>query len=232
MGNKRILIDQPGFIGDIIFVMAIAQKYVNDGNIVDFPVFSEHMKEPSIQKYFPEINFISMDDFPEYDRYCGGIKGVEDYRYISIPLRASATRRPTQHMKEKYEFINLDFNMWRNIKITRDYDAEDRLLELLGIEDGTIFNLINEFHMYFFEKISIPVNINEKNIYMSKIDGFSLFDWIGVMEKAKSIHTVGTSIVFLMDVFDTMPTNMHIYPRNDKPHSTYNFLLKKNYIYH
>jgi hypothetical protein len=232
MKNKKILIDQPGFIGDIIFVMAIAQKYANEGNVVDFPVFSEHMKEPSIQKYFPEINFISMDDFPEYNKYCGGINGVEDDKYITLPLRASATRRPSQHMKEKYELLGLDFNSWRNIQIKRDYNAEKKLMELLGIESGMEYNLINEFHMYYFEKISIPVNVNEKNINMSKIDGFTLFDWIGVMENAKSIHTVGTSLIFLMDAINSIPNDMHFYPRNDKPYSTYDYLLRKKYIYH
>ena len=231
MKSKKILIDQPGFIGDIIFVMAIAQKYVNDGYVVDFPVFPEHMEKPSIQEYFPTINFMSMDDFPQYNTY-HGVKIVENEEYYSLPLRGSATRRSNQHMKEKYEFLNLDFNMWRNIQINRNYDAETRLVELLGVDDGLPYNLINEFHMRHFERVVIPVNKNDKNIYMSKIEGFSLFDWIGVMEKAKSIHTVGTSIVFLMDALDTMPDDMHLYPRNDKPHSTYDFLLEKKYIYH
>jgi len=231
MDDKKILIDQPGFIGDIIFVMAIAQKYTNEGHVVDFPVFKEHMENPSIGKYFPTINFISMDDFPQYNKY-HGVKVVEDDEYRSVPLRASASRRPNQHMKEKYEFIGLDFNDWRNIEIVRDYDAEKNLLKDLNIVDGMEFNLINENHMYFFKKIEIPVNEKENNIFMSKIDGYSVFDWIGVMESAKSIHTVGTSICFLMDVFESMPKEMHIYERIDKPHSTYDFLLKKKYTYH
>ena len=226
--DKKILIDQPGFLGDIIFVMAIAQKYANDGNVVDFPVFAEHMVNPSIQKYFPTINFISMDDFTQYNKY-HGVSVVEDEEYRSVPLRGSASRRSNQHMKEKYEFLGLDFNMWRDIKITRDYDAEKELLNHLEITDGQEFNLINENHMFFFEKISIPVNKDEKNVFMSKIDGFGLFDWIGVMEKAKSIHTVGTSIIFLMDIYDTMPKDMQFYPRNDKSYSSYDYLLTKNY---
>lgn len=229
--NQKILIDQPGFLGDIIFVIAIAQKYVNDGYDVDFPVFKEHMEEPSIQKYFPLINFISMDDFPQYNTY-HGVDIVDNEEYHSLPLRASASRRGNQHMKEKYEFLGLDFNLWRDIQITRDYDAEKKLLNHLEITDDLEFNLINENHMYFFEKISIPVNKDEKNIYMSKIDGFSLFDWIGVMEKAKSIHTVGTSIIFLMDTYNTMPEDMHFYPRKDKSYSSYDYLLNKKYIYH
>lgn len=67
---------------------------------------------------------------------------------------------------------------------------------------------------------------------MSKIDGYSIFDWIGIMVNAQSIHTVGTSLVFLMDIIISMPSDMHIYRRTDKDHSTYNYLLTKKYIYH
>ena len=231
MKNKKILMDQPGFIGDIIFVMAIAQKYANDGYIVDFPVFPEYVTNPSIQKYFPTINFISMNDFSNYNRY-HSVKMIEDENYKCLPLRASASRRSDQHMKEKYEFLGLDFNMWRDIEINRDYDAENKLMKKIGIEKGMKYNLINEYHMYFFEKISIPVNNSEKNIYMSKIDGYSVFDWIGIMENAKSIHTVGTSLIFFMDSLSTMPKNMHLYPRKDKSYSSYDYLLKKNYTFH
>jgi len=230
--NKKILINQPGFIGDIIFVMAIAQDYARKGYEVIIPVFSEYLESPSIEKYFPEIIFISIDEFPIPKQYIFSYYPIEDNEYIYLPLSLSPDRGGDEHMKYKYELLGLDFNSWRNIEIIRDYDAENRLLEFLRIEDEISFNLVNEFHMCHFEKVTIPVNENEKNIYMSKIDGFGLFDWMGVMEKAKSIHTVGTSIVFLMDAFDTMPEEMHLYPRNDKPHSTYDFLLKKNYIYH
>jgi len=135
-------------------------------------------------------------------------------------------------MKHKYEIMGLDFNTWRNIKIQRDYDSEKKLFNILELNKKSEYNLINENHKRAFERVVIPVNGDENNIYMSKIDGFTMFDWLGVMENAKSIHTVGTSLVFLMDIYDTMPTEMHIYPRSDKPLSTYDYLLKDKYKFH
>ena len=58
------------------------------------------------------------------------------------------------------------------------------------------------------------------------------------MEKAQSIHTIATSLQYLMDTIDTMPADMHIYRRaGDKEgtfhdHSLYEYIFKKNYVYH
>ena len=35
------------------------------------------------------------------------------------------------------------------------------------------------------------------------IEGFTLFDWCKVLEKAKSVFTINTSINYLIDVLDT-----------------------------
>lgn len=237
---KKILILQPGGLGDIIFVMAIAQQYVKDGYVVDFPLYNTHLENPSLQKYFPEVNLISMDNFTltkfehyNQKKYALAIDLYEDDTYLTIPVGGSPLRskQATQHMKNKYDFLNLKLDLWRDIKIKRDFSSEKKLMKKLGIESGSEYNLINENHHHRFNKINIPVNPNENNIYMSKMDGFSLFDWIGVMVNAKSIHTVGSSIVFLLELYD-MSNDIHIYRRADKPHSTYDYLLKKPYNYH
>lgn len=222
--NKKILIDQPGFIGDIIFVMAIAQKYVNDGYVVDFPIFEEYV-EVSLDKYFPNINFFPIKLYGTYKHYFGA-RMFEDEEYIFLPLRTCS------NMKEKYDVLGFSCDMWHNIKINRNYVAEKELFDKLGLKEDDKYNLINEFHQRNFIKIPINVENEYKNVYMSKINGFTIFDWIGIMEKAQSIHTIGTALIFIIDSISTMPNDLHIYQRLDKGHNTYNYLLKKQYIYH
>jgi len=102
------------------------------------------------------------------------------------------------------------------------------------------YNLINEFHRPFFHNTPLIVESEYRNIYMSQLEGYSLLDWIGVMEKAQSIHTIATSLIFLMDSIDSMPEEMHLYRRYRGEehnggywnHSDYDFLLNKNYVYH
>ncbi len=226
---KKILIDQPGFLGDIIFVMAIAQKYQNDGYDVDFPVLDEYLNN-NFEYYFPGINFIPMSDFKIYHKY-HRVDFFEDDTYKYIPLRCSPESGHGNHMKYKYDMLGFDFNMWRDIKIKRNYENEDKLIKLLNIENVE-YNLINEFHQRNFTRREIIVNNGLPNIFMSKLDGFSFFDWIGVIQNASTIHSVGTSIIFLLDVIDLKSNDLNLYRRFDKSHSTYNFLLNKKYKYH
>jgi hypothetical protein len=229
--SKKILIDQPGYLGDIIFVMAIAQKYVKDGHIVDFPMFDEYF-DASLQKYFPTINIFPLSQLPTYNKY-HSVDMVEDETYHCLPLRASATRSAYPHMDNKYGFLGLPFTMWRDIEITRDYNAENKLFNELGLKEGDKYNLINEYHQKAFVKMPISVDNGNKNIYMSKIDGYSIFDWIKVMENAQSIHTVATSIIFILDVIEIISNDVHIYKRHNlNTHRDYDYLLKKKYIYH
>lgn len=228
--KKKILIDQPGFWGDIIFVMAIAQKYVNEGYIVDFPVYDEYINA-SIQKYFPTVNILPLSSF-ENNGYEILINKIDAEEYTILPLRESPNRGFNRHMENKYTILGLPVDLWREIDITRDYEVEKELLNILEINDGDKFNFINENHQPSFVKKTIPVNNEFRNVYMEKIKNFSIFDWIGVMERAQTIHTVGTSIIFLLEILKANPKEMHIYQRNDKNHSTYDYLLKRDFKYH
>jgi hypothetical protein len=234
--NKKILFNQPYFLGDIIFVMALIQKYVNDGYDILYPVRDEYY---NLQKNFPTVKMIPLSKFPEYEKYNTHQVIVEDSVYIVLSLRYSYERVTTQHMKNKYECVGLPMKMWRDIKIVRDYNMENKLFIELGLKPDEKYNLINEFHRPFFHRTPIIIKNEYKNIYMSKLGNYSLLDWIGIMEKAQSIHTIATSLIFLMDSIDTMPKDMYLYRRYKGEehnggywdHSDYNYLLNKNYIY-
>jgi len=232
--KKPILINQPGNIGDLIHIMAIAQDYVNRGHEVIIPVPVQLL---SIRKNFPTINFPLINEFPDWYYYENNNNCNEDDKYILLPLGKSPfwNGDSNRNMLKKYNILNLSGDMWRNVKITRDYDAENKLFNQLGLKEGDKYNLINEYYKNTFEKISISVNTQNgcKNLYINRIGEYNLFDWLKTMENAQSIHTVGTAIVFLMDVFNSMPNDMHIYPRGDLGnHGTYDYLLNKKYIYH
>jgi hypothetical protein len=233
---KKVIIDQPGYLGDIIYVMAIAQKYVSEGYDVVFPIFGEYLNE-RFEKNFPDILFIDVNACDEYKKYHTNRKYYEDDEYIYIPCRWSPSQSGDQHMKIKYEHIGLSYMTWRNIKIIRDNIAEQELIDCLGIEKNMKFNLINRNYSSQ-KKINAKVNYltdNEfPNIEMSFVSGYSLFDWIGIIERAETIHTIHTSIHYILDVLPNITNEIHIYPRtevNDR-HERYNFLFEKNYIYH
>jgi hypothetical protein len=225
-----IYIYQPRFLGDIIFTIAIAQKLSKDGEDVSFVVDESYLKEVSIKGYFPEINFISTQHFT-FSEKKAGIYYLGNDTIINL-LDTSFSFR---HMMEKYKISQLPMKTWRELKITRNKSSETRLIKFLGLDSGEKFNLINEYYSNKKTDFLLPkIENNFKNIYLDKIDGFSLFDWMGVIEKAESIHTVHTSIQYLIDILPNTTADLHIYPRVEifEPHSYYNYLFSKNYIYH
>ena len=64
---------------------------------------------------------------------------------------------------------------------------------------------------------------------MRNIDGFSLYDWAMVIEGAKEIHTVSTSILYILELLKVKPV-VNLYKRfpDEKDHRNYDYLLKNN----
>jgi hypothetical protein len=229
---KKVYIYQYRYLGDVIFVMAIAQKYLFAGHTVIFPIEDSYIATASIQKNFPGINFIPFSLFNKFE--CPGRPGIyEDKEKIIINLLGTGTYN--QHMGQKYRQLNLPVEYWRNLKIERDSISENKLLAILNINKNEKFNLINEYYSNKKTVQLIPaVKNNYRNIYLKKIDGFNLFDWMGVIEKASTIHTVHTSIQYIIDTMPNVTDDLHIYPRSEifEPHSYYDYLFAKNYCYH
>jgi hypothetical protein len=224
---KKVFIDQPKNLGDIIFVMAIAQYYYNLGHKVYFPVRIAFLN-PSIQKNFPEIDFVLVDRFKEYSKYHNAnIFENDEFIYLNciniLP------------MSDKYLTYSFSVDMWRTIKITRDLQAEKELIKYLGIKPSEKFNLVNKnYAKSNMSTLSMNPNNDYRNILMEPIKKFNLFDWMGVIELSETIHTVHTSVHYILDLMPNITNEIHIYPRKEikQLHSRYDYLFKKPYIYH
>ena len=57
------------------------------------------------------------------------------------------------------------------------------------------------------------------------IEGFTLFDWCKVLEKAKSVFTINTSINYLIDVLDTSYERYVIIAHDEKNKSEIDYLF-------
>ena len=59
------------------------------------------------------------------------------------------------------------------------------------------------------------------------IDGFTLFDWCKVLEKANLIYTVNTAINYLIEVLDTSYKEYVIYSHSKHNQTQIDYLFKK-----
>lgn len=220
-------------LGDILFIEPIMRKYFQYGYKIVLPVLEQYL---SLKSYFPYIEFVRKD---LYNINYNEKKIINKNNKLILPLRWSkeyfigSTFEDT--MRNKYRMVNIDLNEWRTLTWLRHRYKEENLKKILNINDGDKYNLINKnFHTFKNKKININIDNGIKNIEIDFIDGYTLLDWSSIIENATTIHTVDTSLLYLLEVLDLSTEDIHIYQRyegkNDFRKTEY--LFKKNFIRH
>lgn len=222
-----------GLIGDIIWCQSIAQNFIEQGHSVVWPVASHYYE--GCRFAYPDIDFVP-DRIVRQELFNVKEKKEIDGMMIA-PIRWSDSYMKVPYkyvMKSKFDMYDLDWKIWRNHAMwERDMNKERNLMKLLGI-NGTPFNFINKrFGTNAERSVEIEVKNDYRNIEMSEIEGYSLFDWTGVLLSAAEIHTVSTSLLFMMEVLP-ITSPIHLYCRKpiEKDFSFVDYIFTKPYIIH
>lgn len=202
---KNYVIDLPGCLGDILFTLKIAEEFSKKGNVYwnIFPVFWHN----GIDRVISSANI-----GPNQPLY---IEGAE-----VLKLRDLCPVSDPNLMIKKYQTVGIDWEDWSNyLKYERYIDKENSLFERLNLERGEPFILYNENlgqsgskHLGVIN--SLPKNYDGKIIKLEVIPDFSVFDWCSIFEQAEQIHTVDTSIIFIMETLTLKSSKLVIHPRN------------------
>jgi glycosyltransferase involved in cell wall biosynthesis len=223
--KPKLCILQPHGIGDVIFCQTLVRG-LGDYDIT-WPVQSQFIE--GLQAAYPDINWMLDTKSPvpltiKTDSRCG------DYRAIPIRWSDQILRVPYMYvMKAKYNMYKLDFKDWkRRAMWKRDSEKEEKLFNLLNLKPKQ-YVLKN---LTFLSNSSRKIEIDVEGIEMREIPGYSLFDWAKVFENAKEIHTVSTSILYILDLLNTCSVNVYVRRPNEKDHSFYNYIFTdKKFIY-
>jgi hypothetical protein len=226
---KKIIINQFCGLGDILFSIPIVSSLHEMGYDIIWPIDPSFM---NIQKSFEFIKFIKKDDFPmNYD----SDSFIKDDDKLIIPLRYSNNLLnngyPITCMSDKYKLVDMSLDSWKSLKWQRDLDSENRLyFDVLGLKENEEYNLLN-VNFSMGEKINIVnYDSNIRSVNFDIIDGFSILDWYKVIQNSTNIYTVGTSIVFMIEVIPTNRLKEYVlYARRpfENDCKYYNYLLSK-----
>lgn len=217
-------------IGDISFTISLVTK-IAQGNKVVWPVLPQFVE--GLNRAYPQFTFIDYSNFHiDYDTKIQKEVNIKSYGdCVLLPIRwaDSIQRVPySSVMRAKYEMYGLDFREWYNDAMwVRDKKKERELRKKVG--KGDI--IVNRF---FRSDSSGCAQIDIKGIEMSSIDGFSLFDWTGILLEAKEIHTVSTSIIYLLEMLP-ITAEIHLYLRKPDEHDFKNIeyiLQRHKYVLH
>jgi|ERR1035437_4267097 hypothetical protein len=219
-------------IGDVIWEQTIVNKLA-EGDKILWPVEPEFVE--GLNRAYPHILFIHKNmvhlDHQRRDDY--EVNGCR-----VLPLRWADTNLKvpyTQCMSSKYDLYNMDYRDWKeNAMWHRDSERENALFKLLGCDKEPYAFVNTIFGSQSQLRIANPVAHDLPVVEMRTIPGFSLFDWAKVIEGASYIHSVSTSIIYILELL-VLQQPIHLYVRKpiEQNFDNVEYILKSHdYILH
>lgn len=227
---KPCIIKQPAGIGDVFYLQKVADFYRNKGCKIIWPLRDDIFW---ISEYIPDIEWYKLsDNFPgkELFNYVGFTE-TNDFVYIDASTAdRTYNTDPTRIMSSKYGLVGIDHLDWNNyFKFNRNIERENDLYyNVLNLEDDSSYVYVNDIVTTDIIKTGKLSNkkFDHQVISNQIIDGFTLFDWIKVLENAKEIHSIPTALCFIVDVIDTN-AKIFYYPHDERQYKDVIDIFKK-----
>lgn len=211
----NIKFQQAAGLGDLLFLEPIARRLYLKGHKIFWPVIGPYR---SIAQYIPYINWYDSSTIV-YDSV---------YEFDSLKPAKYGCRI----LEAKYRYAGYALELWRGFHYNRYLNRELSLAEKLGINLDESYRLIHtEYDSNRLYAVPISESESIKNIYITPISGFSLFDWSSIIENAKEIHAVSTSSLYLFEKLELVHNPViNLYERHNDPHfEEVKFLFSKPY---
>jgi len=218
--NKICLINQPAGLGDILLCQKIASHYTKMGYDVVWPVvkfydyISEYIKNDGVTFYIEDEDFPHKQEFLENQ-----IQITQTDNFVYLPLQHADKIRidSKTFLYAKYDFCELEPDNWLEyFELVRNKEREQKLIEHFEIDINEPYNVVNKTFATPPNTITnssiVPKN-DYKTINMEILGWDRIFDWMGVLENAKEIHTVDTSLTLILAKQEL--ENVHIYERTN-----------------
>ena len=227
-------------LGDVIFcqtlVNTIANSYGSDTRIV-WGVWDNFLDQ--LNRAYPNIEFVPYKslgiDFNRKDDY--EFMHAKYGRCRVLPLRWADGILNVHYnscMRAKYDLYGLDFETWRDNAMWQRNEWKEIGFHASKVPKGD-YALVNlTFGSDAKGMIKIP-HPKISTIVMDIVKGYSLFDWSMIIENATEIHTVNTSIIYLLEMLDLRAKEVHLYQRTvaGQTFDNIRYVLKRHkYVFH
>lgn len=211
-------IDEPGCLGDILFTLKIGEELSKKGKV--YWQIAPTFWDSGISRV--KTSAMIHPSSPK------NISGGEVIKLCDLTHRSDP-----ELMRIKYTSVGMDWSDWADyVKYDRNYDLESALKNHFNLVDGEPFIFYNDTygpgqkHNGVID--SIPKDYDGKVIKLEIFEGVTVFDWSWIFENAEEIHTVDTSILYVIETLNLKSKKMTCHPRHYKfSNSQINNLFKK-----
>lgn len=237
MAKIAVIIQSAG-LGDILFTAKIRHYLGSQGYKVIHPVVSEYgWIGEYIDGNFPVLDRFELRNIILNAPSVISTVHVDGDDILLVPLQSADQLFSGSVMDAKYKLMGLDFCDWSSyLHIKRNYKKEKELTNLLGLNNTAGYIVVNDKYGSppYFARKNINLETQTPVIQVDFLEGFTLFDWIGVFERAEQIHAVESSINYILEKENVNPSKVFIYSKHT-PSSfdqvKHLFSKKWNYVY-
>jgi hypothetical protein len=220
--KKRMLIIQPGKVGDIIRCLPIAKHYSDHGYLV-------HWECP--------VQYHSLFDYVDY---CQPVVSPPGTYHKTIDISFGLNTHTDIHkqwlqkrknldsfLSFKYEIAGVQVSKSTDLVYTRNFEKEKALKSALGITEKTDYIVIHTASDY-----GQPIEVEEEErqvVEFKKTGDFSILDWRGVLEGAQEIHCIDSSLCNFCECLD-LDAKLFYYKTDKVPLKADQTLLSDKWI--
>jgi len=218
--SNRLLIQQPGKVGDIISCLPIAKYYADRGHTVEWecPVHYHHLF--SYVDYVKPVTTKSGD----YGKIIDLSFGLNKQSPTNITWNRYR-RTGESFLALKYELAGVPVSECRNLVYKRNEENENNLMDELGIDKGAVYALTHTSSDY---GSPIWVDSGMDHIGFAPTGDYSIFDWRKVIESATEIHCIDSSLANFVDAIPT-DAKLFYYKTDRVPMKADETILTKNW---
>lgn len=220
VNRGRLFLNQPGKHGDILICLPIAEYYSKNYEV-------EWMCPEAYHHLFAYVDYVKPVTRKngrydkEIDLSFGLSRGMVQMWWIKNRSRFDS------FVTAKYELAKVPIEERWNLNYKRNETKEDELLgKVVSTED---FILVHRHTDYGTPPTIHPSDNSLEVVEFTKVEGYSIFDWRKVIEKAREIHVIDSSLCNFVEVVDTN-AKLFYYPTDRVPNQWDKTLLRKDWV--
>jgi hypothetical protein len=223
---KVIGIVQPGKIGDVIICLPIAKYYHDRGYKIVWPIIDTYLSTfinvVDYVDFIPITNTVDVSIVAKnllQKQNCDRIIELAFGFYGYQHLEQEFYRQTLTFDEYKYSISGVPFEEKWNLKINRNKDAEERLFNNVIKQDEYIVQHFNASDSYRSIKLEQGIYDTHQIVDIdSKEDILNgVFDWIGVLERAKYLITINSVFANLVNQLNINEGNRIYLHRTNYP---------------
>jgi hypothetical protein len=195
---------QIGRLGDIIIVIPIAKWFADRGYQVIWPVCSEYL--PLLTKHVPYVQAIDLgahqgDRFKILDLYKSALALPVNGNTLNLSCGFSDPNIDQDWLRSglsfdrwKYQHAGIPIEEKYNISMDRNIEREHQLYQQIVTTDNYVVTHSQGTRGH--------VNFNIPNaIEVRPVEGYTLFDWITILQLSEKIFCVDSCVANLVNQF-------------------------------